>query len=51
MKAVPLKNGKKWKDINTCDDVSLIIGLGAYKVGNEDKWAGSGKMNGSRTAV
>lgn len=34
---------KKWKDINTCDDVSLIIGLGAYKVGNEDKWAGSGK--------
>lgn len=37
------KTVKKWVDLNTCKDISLVIGLGAYKVGNEDKWAGSGK--------
>jgi uncharacterized lipoprotein YddW (UPF0748 family) len=33
----------KWSEIKTCDDVKLIIGICTYKVGNEDKWAGSGK--------
>lgn len=30
-----------WESLVTCPDVSLIIGLGAYKLGKEDKWAGS----------
>lgn len=31
---------KKWEEITTEDDVSLMIGLAAYKQGEEDKWAG-----------
>lgn len=33
----------QWKSINTCDEVRLIAGLCTYKIGNTDKWAGSGK--------
>lgn len=33
----------EWKDMNTCDDVKLVAGICVYKIGNEDKWAGSGK--------
>ncbi len=32
-----------WKAENTCDKVNLIIGICTYKIGKEDKWAGSGK--------
>lgn len=31
----------QWEKLATCPEVSLVIGLGAYKLGNEDKWAGS----------
>ena len=34
-------NAEKTESLVTCPDVSLIIGLGAYKLGKEDKWAGS----------
>lgn len=34
---------KLWREINSCKEVKLIIGLCTYKIGNEDKWAGSGK--------
>ena len=30
----------QWEDITKDGDVSLIIGLAAYKLGREDKWAG-----------
>ncbi len=30
-----------WEELVSCENVSLIIGLGAYKLGNEDKWAGA----------
>lgn len=32
-----------WKSLNNNDKVNLIIGICTYKIGNEDKWAGSGK--------
>ena len=31
---------KEWRDILSGRGVSLIIGLAAYKLGREDKWAG-----------
>lgn len=31
---------KEWEEIVTADNISLIIGLAAYKQGEEDKWAG-----------
>lgn len=31
----------EWEAL-TNDDISLIIGLGAYKIGKSDKWAGAG---------
>lgn len=35
----------EWENLVTCDSVSLIIGLAAYKLGAEDKWAGAaGKL-------
>lgn len=34
---------KKWYDMTKDSDISLVIGLAAYKQGKEDKWAGSGK--------
>lgn len=33
----------KWSDMASCDEVSLVTGICMYKIGNEDKWAGSGK--------
>lgn len=30
-----------WESLVTCENVSLIIGLAAYKQGAEDKWAGA----------
>lgn len=30
-----------WESLTTCDNVSLVIGLAAYKQGKEDKWAGA----------
>lgn len=30
-----------WESLVTCENVSLIIGLAAYKQGAEDKWAGT----------
>lgn len=37
------KTAESWKSENTCENVSLIIGICTYKIGQEDKWAGSGK--------
>ncbi len=34
---------KQWSDLVTCDDVQLLVGLAAYKVGQEDQYSGSGK--------
>lgn len=31
----------QWEDIVTREEISLIIGLAAYKLGSEDKWAGA----------
>lgn len=30
----------EWENINSNDDIKLIIGLGAYKLGQADMWAG-----------
>lgn len=32
-----------WKSLIKCDDISLVIGLAAYKSGTEDKYAGTGR--------
>ncbi len=32
-----------WKNLVTCEDVQLIIGICTYKMGKEDQYAGSGK--------
>lgn len=32
----------EWKQLVTCPDVSLVIGICTYKMGKEDTWAGSG---------
>lgn len=37
------KTADSWKSLNICEEVKLVIGLCTYKIGNEDKWAGSGK--------
>lgn len=34
---------KQWSDIVTCDDVELLVGLAAYKVGQTDQYGGSGQ--------
>lgn len=34
---------KQWSDLVTCDDVQLLVGLAAYKVGQQDQYGGSGK--------
>ncbi|MGN1480908.1 glycoside hydrolase family 10 protein [Porcipelethomonas sp.] len=34
---------KEWINIKTCDKVQLVIGICTYKIGSEDKWAGTGK--------
>lgn len=31
---------REWESLVTCDRVSLVIGLAAYKQGKNDKWAG-----------
>lgn len=33
----------QWSDMVSCDEVNLVTGICMYKIGNEDKWAGSGK--------
>ncbi|MDO5559366.1 MAG: family 10 glycosylhydrolase [Oscillospiraceae bacterium] len=33
----------EWASLQRCDNVRLIIGVCTYKIGAEDKWAGSGK--------
>ncbi|MBE6846447.1 MAG: hypothetical protein E7508_12300 [Ruminococcus sp.] len=33
----------EWKSIVTSEDVRLVAGICMYKIGSEDKWAGSGK--------
>ncbi|MBQ3565624.1 MAG: family 10 glycosylhydrolase [Oscillospiraceae bacterium] len=33
----------EWKNLNVCEDVTLVSGVCLYKIGVEDKWAGSGK--------
>lgn len=38
-----IKTVKVWQELKTSPDVTLNIGLCTYKIGNEDKWAGSGK--------
>ncbi len=41
--ALPFEEtAESWRDMVTAQGVSLVIGLAAYKVGYEDKWAGSG---------
>lgn len=37
------KTVKEWINLNTNENVKLIIGICTYKLGKEDKWAGSGK--------
>lgn len=32
---------KEWESLVSCDNISLIIGLAAYKLGEKDQWAGS----------
>ena len=32
----------EWIGLNKCDSVNLVIGICTYKIGIEDKWAGSG---------
>ena len=32
---------RKWEEITAESNVSLVVGLGAYKVGKADKWAGA----------
>lgn len=34
---------QQWKSAVTCNDVKLTAGICVYKIGSEDKWAGSGK--------
>lgn len=34
---------KQWSDLVTCDEVDLLVGLAAYKVGQTDQYGGSGK--------
>ena len=34
---------KQWSDLVTCEDVQLLVGLAAYKVGQQDQYGGSGK--------
>ena len=34
---------KQWSDLVTCDDVTLLVGLAAYKVGQTDQYGGSGQ--------
>lgn len=34
---------EEWKSENTCENIDLIIGICTYKIGQEDKWAGTGK--------
>ncbi|MCM1228164.1 MAG: family 10 glycosylhydrolase [Clostridium sp.] len=38
-----IKTVKIWQELKTSPDVRLNIGLCTYKIGNEDKWAGTGK--------
>lgn len=33
-----------WTQLVTCENVSLVIGIGTHKLGKEDTWAGSGSM-------
>lgn len=37
------KTVEEWKNLNTSENVKLIIGICTYKIGNEDQWAGNGK--------
>lgn len=32
---------REWEELTTCENVSLVIGLAAYKQGSKDKWAGA----------
>ena len=42
--SLPFKNAfNQWADMVSCVDVNLVAGICTYKIGNEDKWAGSGK--------
>ena len=34
------KTFREWESLVSCENVSLVIGLAAYKQGAEDKWAG-----------
>lgn len=36
------QTAKNWQDIVTCKDVSLLLGIATYKVGETDSYAGSG---------
>ena len=33
-----------WAEMVTCEQVSLVVGIGTHKLGKEDTWAGSGSM-------
>lgn len=48
--SLPFENTvNEWLKLNTCDNVKLIIGICTYKIGKEDKWAGSGKNEWKET--
>lgn len=34
---------KQWSELVSCDEVDLLVGLAAYKVGQQDQYGGSGK--------
>ena len=34
---------KKWADMIKVDGIKLYVGIGAYKIGTEDTWAGAGR--------
>lgn len=37
------KTSEEWRNMNRGSGVKLVIGICTYKIGKEDKWAGSGK--------
>lgn len=44
------ETAEKWRSMITCSDISLVIGLSAYKSGLEDIYAGSGKYEWQNNA-
>lgn len=41
---------QSWKKLVSCDAVKLVVGVCTYKIGQEDKWAGTGKNEWKESA-